>query len=112
MFRYKNTSDGFIGMWGHTFNRDGSLDWQFQVIRRSGDVYLVEIFSWKDGRPTHVGALNRRQLLGLKLYQSSEAMNAAMEKHNRQRRLDREEVVDQTANVVKLPLLTSHSHAR
>jgi hypothetical protein len=106
-------------MWGHTFDRDGNLDWQFEVIRRSGDVYLVKIYSWTDGNPTHVGAMMRHQLLSLKLYESSEAMNAAMEKYNRWRRLEREEVerriqqaVDQTANVIQLPVLTSHSHAR
>jgi len=98
-------------MWGHTFDRAGNLDWQFEVIRRSGDVYLVKIYSWLDGNPTHVGAMTRRQMLGLKLYESSEAMNMAMDKHNRQRRLDREQAVEDTPNVIQLPM-SAHSHAR
>jgi ribosomal protein L36 len=98
MLKHKNTSDGLIGMWAHTFDEDGDIDQQFQIIRRSGDVYICRIYSWEDGRPTNCTVIRRNRIFDLKLYESSEAMNVALEKHEQERwwnrpAVDRTEVI-------------------
>lgn len=85
MVRFK--SDGLVGMWGHTFDADGDIEWQFQIVSRSGDVYLLNLHSWKDGRPTHIMAMNRAKLLGLKLYQSSQSLNVALDEYKAARQI-------------------------
>jgi hypothetical protein len=86
MLKHKSTSDGLIGLWAHTFNQDGSIDQQFQIIRRSGDMYICKLYSWVNGRPTNCVVINRNKILGLKLYESCESMNVAFENYMEQRR--------------------------
>jgi hypothetical protein len=82
----KNSSDGAIGLWFHTYCDDGDIDQQFQVVRRSGNSYLCLLYSWEDGRPSYVVALNRDKVLAQRLYQSSQAMNRAFELHEQGRK--------------------------
>jgi hypothetical protein len=82
--KLKNSSDGLIGMWAHTYDDEGDIDLQFQVVRRSGDVYLCAIYSWRDGNPTNCIAMRRDKILDLKLYESSQALNVALEHHVQQ----------------------------
>jgi len=84
MLKHKTSSDGLIGMWAHTFDDDGNIEWQFQIIRRSGDVYICKLYSWTNGRPANYVVIPRNKILGLQLYESSEAMNVAFEKHKQQ----------------------------
>jgi hypothetical protein len=88
MQKRKNTSDGLIGMWLHTYD-DGDISQQLQIIRRSGDVYLCQVHSWQNGSPTNCVAIARNKILGLKLYASFEAMDTALVKQLRQRKLQR-----------------------
>jgi hypothetical protein len=90
-------SDGLIGMWGHTFDDDGDIDLQFQIVRRSGDMYLIELYSWTDGNPSGCIAVSRARILDLKLYESCEAMNAAYEKHVQQQQWKQQGVADLVA---------------
>ena len=83
---WKNSSDGLIGLWGHSFDERGDIDTQFEIIRRSGDVYIVRIYSLADGSPSGVRAISRQRLLGLKLYETCEDMNEALDMHNQARR--------------------------
>jgi hypothetical protein len=77
---------GLIGMWLHTFDDDGGLDQQLEVIRRSGDVYICRVYSWEHGRPCGCAVLARNKILGSKLHESSQAMNVALENYEEQRR--------------------------
>ena len=61
------SSDGLISMWSHTYDEDGDISQQFQIVRRSGDVYLCKLYSWIDGSPTGCVAIGRNKILGLKL---------------------------------------------
>jgi hypothetical protein len=81
---WKNTSDGLIGLCGHTFDEYENIDTQFEVIRRSADVYIVRLYSWVNGRPSGLMPIGRKQLLGLKLNESCEAMNVAYREYNEQ----------------------------
>jgi hypothetical protein len=103
MLKHKNTSDGLIGMWAHTYNEVGDIDQQLQVIRRSGDVYLCQIYSWQNGGPTNCVAIPRSIILGLKLYASFEAMDTALEKRLRQQKW-RQRVFESSDNVTFLSL--------
>jgi hypothetical protein len=87
---WKNSSDGLIGLWGHEFDQCGNIESQFEVIRRSADVYIVRLYSLKDGSPSNLMPINRKRLLELKLYDSCEAMNEALEENQRFRRLQRQ----------------------
>jgi hypothetical protein len=84
-FRAK-TSDGLIGMFLHLYD-GGDISQQLQIIRRSGDVYLCRILSWQNGAPTNCVAIARNEILSLKLYESFEAMDTALVKYLRQRKL-------------------------
>jgi hypothetical protein len=95
------SSDGLLGMWAHSYDEDGDIDLQFQIVRRSGDAYLVRTYSWVDGRATGCVAMGRHKLLGLKLYESCDDMNDAYEKHVQQTQWRRHQV--NRDNVVPLP---------
>jgi hypothetical protein len=84
-FRTKS-SDGLIGMYLHLYD-GGDISQQLQIIRRSGDVYLCQVLSWQNGSPTNCVAIARNKILSLKLYESFEAMDTALVKHLRQRKL-------------------------
>jgi hypothetical protein len=84
MRKIKHSSDGLIGMWLHTFDDDGDIDLQLEVIRRSGDVYICKVYSWDNGYPTDCVVLHRNKILSLPLYESSYRLNLALEKHKQQ----------------------------
>jgi hypothetical protein len=99
------SSDGLIGMWAHTYDDDGDIEWQFQIIRRSGDVYLCKLYSWVDGSPTGCVAIGRNKILGLKLYETCAAMNDALVKHIQEgqcRRMSAERAERENSVVVPL----------
>jgi hypothetical protein len=85
--KFKNSSDGLIGMWAHTFDEDDDIDQQIQVIRRSGDVYICRAYDWENGYPADCIVIARNKLLKLQLYESSYRLNLALEKHGQERRL-------------------------
>ena len=92
MLKHKTSSDGLIGMWAHTFDDDGDIEWQFQIIRRSGDVYICKLYSWTNGCPANCVVIPRNKILSLQLYESSEAMNVAFENHKQQQQWRRQTV--------------------
>jgi hypothetical protein len=107
MLKRKKTSDGLIGMWLHTYDDDGDISQQLQIIRRSGDVYLCQVYSWQNGSPTNCIAIGRNKILGLKLYASFEAMDTALVKHLRQRKLQRAPDRAMCRNISSPPTLTA-----
>ena|SRR5712664_1796697 len=102
------SSDGLIGMWAHSYDEDGDIDQQFQIVRRSGDVYLCKLYSWIDGSPTGCVAVGRNKILGLKLYETCEAMNDAYEKHVKQEQWRRLSAGRAERDGVVVPLRNEH----
>lgn len=46
---------GLIGVFGHTRDDDGKINWQFEIVGKAGsDTYTVQLFSWMDGRATNI----------------------------------------------------------
>jgi hypothetical protein len=78
-------NDGLIGLWGHTFDAYGDIDSQFEILRRTADAYIVRTYSFVDGRPSGLMTITRRHLLGLKLYETCDEMNDALEANQRSR---------------------------
>lgn len=55
-------SNGFNGLFIHTL-KNGRIENQGQIIRKDGDLYAVQLFSFFDGRPTIVRFLSQDQLV-------------------------------------------------
>jgi hypothetical protein len=56
---------GLVGLFGHLRDEDGKIQYQFQVLRPVGqDRYLIQFFSWIDGRETTVTVVSEEKLLG------------------------------------------------
>jgi hypothetical protein len=86
---------GLIGLFGHTYVPDQKepdtkvIQYQFEIIRRmSPDRWVVQLFSFMDGRPTEVQVYPENFLLGddVKLYtEHSEWLYAYEREGSRQR---------------------------
>jgi hypothetical protein len=74
----RGPTDGLIGMWTHTFDKNGDVDRQFQILRRSGDAYIVQLYSFEDGHPDGMVAIPRKTILQNRLYESVYGLNDAM----------------------------------
>jgi hypothetical protein len=94
--------DGLIGMWAHSFDRNGDLDQQFQIVGKSGDMYIVRIYSWDDGEPANCVAMPRSALLKLPLYESTFALGIALKGILAKRRERRERYEKQRAVIANL----------
>lgn len=73
----KGTVDGLIGLWALSFKPDGTVDLQFQIIRRSGDSYICKVHSWENGQPSHCIVIPRHKLMALSLYESTQGLGVA-----------------------------------
>jgi hypothetical protein len=71
----RNTNEtGLVGLFGHTRNDDGSINWQFEIVGKiNDDAYTVQLFSWLDGRPTDVKIFTTLQITSHSLYSTREA---------------------------------------
>jgi hypothetical protein len=107
--RIKHSSDGLIGMWLHTFDDDGDIDQQLEIIRRSGDVYICKLYSWENGYPSDCVALHRNKILSLPLYESSYRLNLALDEHN-QRWRERQQAMSMH-DVITFPAAQSQDFA-
>lgn len=58
----KNERQGVNGLYVHTFNDDGKVHWQGQIIGQEEDLVLIQLFSWLDGRPTKVKPMPKEDL--------------------------------------------------
>lgn len=69
--RNVNNGNGFVGLYGHTRDDDGVIDWQFEVIGKiSEEFYTIQLFSWLDGSPTEVKVASICDLSKSSLYSS------------------------------------------
>jgi hypothetical protein len=72
--RSRGTNDsGLVGLFGHTRNDDGSINWQFEIIGKiNDDTYTIQLFSWLDGGRTDVKMLSVANLMDCSLYATRE----------------------------------------
>jgi hypothetical protein len=65
---------GLVGLFGHTRDDDGTINWQFEIIGKVGDdAYSIQLFSWMDGRPTDVKIFTLDQIAKCSLYSTRDA---------------------------------------
>lgn len=69
--------EGLVGMFLHTLNEDGCINWQGHIIAIDGDIALVQLFSWIDGSPTNVEPIPKSLIYSDKcqLYATCDLMN-------------------------------------
>ena len=85
VLRVVESGKNLLGMFGHTINKHGFIEWQFSIEKEiSFNRYLVQLYSWWDGSPTEVKALGEYKLLGprCKLYLTREDWDRAAEKND------------------------------
>jgi hypothetical protein len=79
--------DGLIGRFGHKCTQStGKLHFQFRIVRKlTGQRYIVQFYSWVDGRATTVGMMSEEELLGqnVKLYADAESWSLAAEQSSK-----------------------------
>lgn len=81
------SQEGLVGLWGHTFDQDGEIKWQFKIVRKADQFHVCQLFSWLDGGPTECKLIETPILAQeCKLYNSTDLMQEAYEKHCRKQR--------------------------
>ena len=73
----------FVGLWFHSLDSKGDIQWQGQVIKHlGGNRYKVQLYSWIMGEPTTTPAMTFEDLLGCVFYKDSETMIEAGDAFN------------------------------
>lgn len=73
-----SSSSGLVGLFVHTRNADGRIQYEGRIVGVHGDDCLVQLFSAIDGSPTKITALPSDLVLRSDLYASNESMVRAM----------------------------------
>lgn len=69
-------NNGLVGLWFHSFNEGGSVNWQGQVERElEGNKYLVMTYSWLSGEAYKGIVVDWYDMVNWWFYRSSEDMN-------------------------------------
>jgi hypothetical protein len=71
-------NDGLVGMWGHAFDEDGWINLQFQVLKQAGNCYVVQVNSFKDGKPSNCQLIPISKLAEMKFYDHHLVMGEAL----------------------------------
>lgn len=67
----RHASNTLAGKFFHTHKADGKIEWQGRIVREQGDGhYLVQLYSWLDGRPTNQKLVSVTDMAGWSLYDS------------------------------------------
>lgn len=73
---------GLAGLFAHKLDDDGFAEQQMAIVRPlAGERWLVHFFSWLDGSPATLGAVDESDLLSPRyaLYDSADSMKFAYE---------------------------------
>jgi hypothetical protein len=74
-----------IGKWFHTFNEDGVIVWQGQVLKRvDANTYMVQLYDWLIGAPSDRFTIHAREMANWKFYYSDDDMRDYYYKSNEQ----------------------------
>lgn len=64
-----------LDLWFHSFNEDGSLKWQGQIVQElSNDQYLVQLYSWTMGEPSTKHIISLSDMKSWTFFNSNEEM--------------------------------------
>jgi len=78
----QKASGTLVGLWFHSFNEIGELDWQGKIVRDTEDGYLVQLFSFVDGSPVHQELVDREVTKKWRFYESDFDMRTAYYRHH------------------------------
>jgi len=83
--------NGMVGLFGYTYDGDGLIEYQFKIKRVHGDICLVQLFAWTDGRTMELKSFTVDYLLSdkCKLFEDKEAWFEENQKNDRE--IDRRE---------------------
>ena len=70
--------DGLIGMWAFTVDKNGDVDRQFEILRRTGDAYIVQMYALKGGAPAGLFAIPRKTILSGQVFENSDGLSDAI----------------------------------
>jgi hypothetical protein len=72
--------NSLIGKHFHSFQGDGHLKWQGQVVGSiTGEVYLVQLFEWVTGAESNLRLVKLEEMLSWDFYQTREDMKQTYE---------------------------------
>ena len=84
-------ADGLIGMWVHSFDANGDVDRQFQILRRTGDGYVCQLYSMEDGYRSELKVISRKEIISkMTIYSSHFEMNDALDRIEEEQRAKKE----------------------
>lgn len=83
-------ANSLVGMFGHSRDRNGAINWQFEIIGEVNGLYTCQRFSWLDGGATDVKLLSAEFLSTCDLYATQEAWNDAADRDMARQKRDRE----------------------
>ena len=96
----RGPTDGLVGMWIHDFDQRGNIIVQAEIISRSQDGYICQLYSLDDGDPSELKVVPRKQIVErMKLYRSIYEMNRAMEEHEERQFRQWQSVSNQSGGV-------------
>lgn len=75
------SDEPLVGNYFHSFTEGGALHWQGKVVSRIGsDHFVVQLYSWMDGRETDRVVFPFARMVDWTFYPSAERMNDAYER--------------------------------
>jgi hypothetical protein len=69
--------DGLVGLWGYDTDAAGNLCCQYQIVRKSLDMYLCQTYA-VDGLRLNCVLVPRSKLMKAHLYQSEQTLDRAL----------------------------------
>lgn len=70
---HQNTIDGYVGLYAHTFNDEGRVQYQLKVVHQIPDGRLIcQMFSFLSGEPTNQQTFTIEETKGWQFYTTAE----------------------------------------
>lgn len=67
-----------VGMWFHSHDDNGSLNWQGQIVGRTKNgMLLVQLYEWGFGYPSEKRAVDQEEITKWSLYSTNAKMREA-----------------------------------
>ena len=71
---------GLIGAWFHSVRKDGTVNWQGQILARvEPGIYLVQLYEWITGSPSNQQLVKFEFMESWLFYPDNDAMNYSWE---------------------------------
>lgn len=96
------TEGEVIGKWFHSYNKDGTIKWQGQVIDRDSKWHIVQLYSFVDGSEVKKEKVSLMSMLDWDFYETSYNMREAFYRHHRIARGHFESDEEQRENMLKI----------